>query len=233
MQKLTLIFLSVLFLLVLRASPASADTNVGGAITVDTTWTLAGSPYNVTSTVQVYGTSTTPTTLTIEPGVVVKFASGAALQIGNGTSQGALIAKGTTTDRITFTRSAASGTWAGITYNDGTVDSTAILENVDIQYSTGVTMTSASPTIRNSTITDVTGYGLNLSSTNPTIENVTITNNGVYGIYLSSSSPVITGGSLINTNSTGQGIYGSGSPAISNYNVSIVNSAGKYGLSDL
>jgi len=88
MQKLTLIFLSVLFLLVLRASPASADTNVGGAITVDTTWTLAGSPYNVTSTVQVYGTSTTPTTLTIEPGVVVKFASGAALQIGNGTSQG-------------------------------------------------------------------------------------------------------------------------------------------------
>ena len=88
MQKLTLIFLSVLFLLVLRASPASADTNVGGAITVDTTWTLAGSPYNVSSTVQVYGTSTTPTTLTIEPGVVVKFASGAALQIGNGTSQG-------------------------------------------------------------------------------------------------------------------------------------------------
>ncbi len=205
-----------------------ADTTVGGRISADTTWTLTGSPYIVTSTVQVYGTATTPVTLTIEPGVVVKFASGAGLTIGDSANQGSLIAQGTTGSRITFTRSGASGTWPGITFNDKTVDATAIIEYADVQYSAGVTMNSASPTIRNSAVTDVTGY-ISLSTSNPTLDTVTITNNGSYGIYLSSSSPVITGGSLTNTNTAGHGIYGSGSPVISNYNVSIVNTAGKYG----
>ncbi|RII28373.1 MAG: hypothetical protein CXR31_00305 [Geobacter sp.] len=219
-----------LFIVFSDVMPSRADTAVGGVISTDTTWTLAGSPYNVTSTVQVYGTSTTPVTLTIQPGVVVNFASNNGLQIGSGTSQGSLIAQGTTTDRIVFTRSAASGTWTGINFQDGTVDGTAVIENADIQYSTGVKVTSASPTIRNSTITNVTGNGLYLTSANPTIDTVTVGNNGSYGIYLSASSPTITGGSLSNTSTTGSGIYGSGSPVISNYNVSIVNSAGKYGL---
>ena len=46
--------------------PAMA-TDVGGIIDTDTTWDLAGSPYNITSTVQIdEGVS-----LTIEPSVVV------------------------------------------------------------------------------------------------------------------------------------------------------------------
>ena len=147
--------------------PSLADTTVGGVIPADTTWTLAGSPYNVTSTVQVYGTSTTPATLTIEPGVVVKFASNIGLQIGNGTSQGALVARGTTTNKVSiFTRSGTTGTWGSITFNDATVDATTVIENTDIQYNSGVSITSASPTIKTSTITNVTGYGLNLSSAN-------------------------------------------------------------------
>lgn len=94
-----------------------ADTTVGGAILADTTWTLANSPYVVTSTVQVYGTSSTPVTLTIEPGVVVKFNAGMGLQIGSGANKGSLIASGSTGSRITFTRNGASGTWAGLTFN--------------------------------------------------------------------------------------------------------------------
>jgi len=252
LKKYFWIFLFCLFILFSDVMLSLADTTVGGIISSDTTWTLAGSPYNVTSTVQVYGTSTTPATLTIQPGVVVKFASGVGLQIGNGTSQGALIAQGTASDRITFTRSATSGTWNGVTFQAGTVNATTDLENVDIQYSSGVTITSASPTIRNSTITNVTGYGLNLSSaspiidtvtitstgsygiylssSSPTITNSTITNNGTYGIYLNYSSPTITGGSLTNTSTTGYGIYGSGSPVITNYTVSSANSVGIYGL---
>jgi hypothetical protein len=230
LKKYFWIFLFCLFILFSDVMPSLADTTVGGVISSDTTWTLAGSPYNVTSTVQVYGTSTTPVTLTIEPGVVVKFASNAGLQIGNGTSQGALVAQGTASSRITFTRSATSGAWGSVSFQDGTVDAATDLENVDIQYSTGVTITSASPTIRNSTITNVTGYGLNLSSASPIIDTVTIANNGSYGIYLGSSSPTITGGSLTNSNATGYGIYGSGSPIISNYTVSSANSAGSYGF---
>jgi flagellar hook assembly protein FlgD len=241
------------FIMVLNLSPASwADTSVNGRISTDTTWTLAGSPYIATSTVQVYGTTSTPVTLTIEPGVVVKFNSGIGLQIGSGANQGALVSRGTDTSRITFTRSGASGTWAGITFYDGTVDGTTALEYSDVQYSTGIVMTSASPTIRNSTITDVIGYGMNLSTSNPTLQNVTIssannygmnlsssnpvmdnvlvTANGAYGIYLSSSSPIITGGSLTNTSATGHGMYGSGSPIISNYNVSIANTVNYYGI---
>ncbi|ACM22020.1 repeat-containing protein [Geotalea daltonii FRC-32] len=224
----TLLFF--LFILISHALPSFADTTVGGVISTDTTWTLAGSPYNVTSTVQVYGTSTTAATLTIEPGVVVKFASNTVLQIGSGASQGALIARGTTTERITFTRSGTTGTWGTIAFQDGTVDAITVIENADVQYNSGLSITSASPTIKTSTITDVTGYGINLSSANPIMENVAITNNGSYGLYLSNSSPIITGGSLTNTSTTGHGIYGSGSPTISNYSVSIVNSAGKYGL---
>ena len=204
---------------------------IGEQVSLDATWNQLVAPYVVVSgTVSVYNTTTTPSTLTIAPGAVVEFAANSGIQIGNNTSQGALIAQGTAANRITFTRYAASGTWAGITFNNGTADATTIIENADIQYSTGVAMTSASPTIRNSTITNVTGYGLYFSSSNPTIDTVTITNNGSYGIYLSASSPTISGGSLTNTNATGQGIYGSGSPVISNYNVSITNSAGKYGL---
>jgi hypothetical protein len=131
---LRVLFIS-LFILLFSHSPSHADTSVGGRIAADTTWTLAGSPYIATSTVQVYGTTTAPVTLTIEPGVVVKFASSAGLQIGNGTNQGALVAGRPAADRVTFTRSATSGTWSGLTFYDGTVDSATVLENVDVQLS--------------------------------------------------------------------------------------------------
>jgi flagellar hook assembly protein FlgD len=205
---------------------------IGEQVSQNTTWNQLVAPYVVVSgTVSVYNTTTSPPTLTIAPGTVVKFASGAGLQIGNGPSQGALVAKGTGSNRITFTRNAASGNWGNITFNDGTVDATTTIENADIQYSSDVYIYSSSPSIKNSTIKDINGsYGIMLNSANPVLENITITTNSTYGMYLSSSSPVISGGSLTNTNSTGQGVYGGGSPVISNYNVSIVNSAGKYGL---
>lgn len=71
-----------------------ADTNVSGNITTDTTWTLANSPYIVTGTVQVVEGAT----LTIDPGVTVKFNKDTFLRIG-----GELIAEGTETQMITFT----------------------------------------------------------------------------------------------------------------------------------
>ena len=184
---------------------------IGEQVKQDATWKKWAAPYVVTSDpVSVYKDTTGPATLTIDPGVTVKFASTSGLQIGSGASQGALVAGKPAADRVTFTRSGTSGSWGSITFNDGTVDGTTALVNVDIQYSSCVSMTSA----------------------NPTLQNVAIACDGAYGIILSSSSPVINGGSLTNTKSTGQGIYISGysSPAISNYSVSIVNTAGKYGV---
>jgi hypothetical protein len=71
-----IIFSSLLVLLSsFTVGPSSADTTVGGSISTDTTWTLSGSPYIVTSAVTVMGTDGDDgiTTLTIQPGVIVKF----------------------------------------------------------------------------------------------------------------------------------------------------------------
>jgi hypothetical protein len=56
---------------------APAATPIAGDIGVDTTWTLAGSPYVVSGPVRVLDTAT----LTIEPGVVVQFAPTAGLRV--------------------------------------------------------------------------------------------------------------------------------------------------------
>jgi len=64
------IFVLLAFLVCLpNASPA---TDVGGIINTDTTWDLAGSPYNITSKIQI----AEGVTLAIEPGVVVNGESG-------------------------------------------------------------------------------------------------------------------------------------------------------------
>jgi len=69
---------------------------VGGSISSSTTWALADSPFEVTSNVTV----SSPATLTIEPGVVVKFDAGTNLTILDGAT---LTANGTTESPITVT----------------------------------------------------------------------------------------------------------------------------------
>ncbi|MBE2198378.1 MAG: hypothetical protein IAE79_07180, partial [Anaerolinea sp.] len=107
----TAVFLTQPFL-----APAHADsllapetTYVSGPITVDTTWTAAGSPYVVTGDVTV----NSGVTLTIEPGVIVKFDLSRQLHI-NGT----LTAEGTAAQPITFT-SLRDDSVGGDTNGDG------------------------------------------------------------------------------------------------------------------
>lgn len=67
-------FISIVFALFLSSllqNAAIADTNVGGNITTNTTWTLAGSPYIATKDIYVSGSGAP--VLTIELGVTVKF----------------------------------------------------------------------------------------------------------------------------------------------------------------
>ncbi len=90
-----------------------SGTSVGGPITTNTTWTLAGSPYTVSADVVVL----VSISLTIEPGVTVKF--------GNGTSMivdGTLIVQADSGDRTTFTSdlpSPALGDWGSIRTRTG------------------------------------------------------------------------------------------------------------------
>ena len=104
MKKSTL--LSNLFLLL--STIIFAQTNVSGVITSNTTWSLINSPYIVTSNILV----SSGVTLTIEPGVTIKFNSG--LYIKN---EGIITAVGTSSNKITFESSANSpvkSDWSGI-----------------------------------------------------------------------------------------------------------------------
>jgi hypothetical protein len=100
-------FISFLaFLLILASINGNAQTKVSGVISTNTTWTKAGSPYNVTGNLLV----NSGVTLTVDPGVIVNFSSSKKLTI-----DGIVLAIGTITDSITFTGTS----WNGITTNSG------------------------------------------------------------------------------------------------------------------
>lgn len=103
----------VVFTLLFLAGMLNAySTNVNGGIYGNTTWTLANSPYIVTDTVVVFP----GVTLTIQPGVMVKFDDDVCLEI----RQGYLIAQGTLANPITFTSNSGSptiGIWGNIYLN--------------------------------------------------------------------------------------------------------------------
>lgn len=102
----------LLTLILLTFKVGHAQTSVSGGIYTNTTWALAGSPYIVTDTIVVFPN----VTLTIEPGVVVKFENDVRLEI----RQAKLIAIGTISDSIIFTSNSSSphpGIWRNIILN--------------------------------------------------------------------------------------------------------------------
>ena len=95
----------------------SADTPVSGAISTDTVWQKSASPYLVTDTIYVAEGAT----LTVQPGVTVRFESGRAMLI-----DGSIVAVGTQSDNIIFTSTAGRptvGLWGGIRITDTAVPS--------------------------------------------------------------------------------------------------------------
>src|SRR5437879_3247569 len=79
-----------------------------GGIFSDTTWSASLSPYIVTGTVTLFHGYT----LTIEPGVEVRFVAGTSLTV-----RGTLMAAGTQANHIVFTSNdcaPSKGSWGGI-----------------------------------------------------------------------------------------------------------------------
>jgi hypothetical protein len=119
MKTFTKKILTSVILITVIAFTLNAQTNVSGGIYANTTWTLANSPYIVVDTVVVFPN----VTLTIEPGVVVKFENNKRIEI----RQAKLMAIGTSADSIAFTSNASSptpGIYPGIYLNGGNLTST-------------------------------------------------------------------------------------------------------------
>ena len=220
------------------ANGVTGTTYVEGNITVDTTWTAAGSPYIVTGNILVENGAI----LTIEPGVIVKFNSAKAIQV-----DGQLVARGTETDPILFTSnhpSPTAGDWAGIWFTDSSIDASydeagnylsgTVMQYCTIKYGGGsspaLKIESASPFIDNCVIKNNNSPAIYISQGSPKINNSTITNNSISissnaygsGIYASGDGTIISGNILTNNsisavstwsyhyNAYGGGIYASG-----------------------
>jgi parallel beta-helix repeat protein len=108
----TLVPVAVLGLL--AAGSAGAETRVGGTISENTTWTKDQSPYVILSDVTVPA----GVTLTIEPGVTLRFKPDIADMHGDNKShlemqiQGSLVAHGAAGDTIYFTTDAETPRWS-------------------------------------------------------------------------------------------------------------------------
>ena len=164
---------------------ASGGVRVGGGtMTGSITWQAAGNPYVVTN----HLTVAEGTTLTLEPGVVVKFDQYRHLNV-----DGTLTAAGTPSSPITFTGATESLRWWGpITIRN---NGSATFDWCDIGYgaysdNAGILKTgTGSLTLKNSTIHHHGGDGLKIESGYSSfVSSGNMFSNNNYGVHLGSNT---------------------------------------------
>ena len=177
-------------------------TYISGVLEGQIAWTLAGAPYIVIADALVDGQSS----LTIESGVEVRFATGTTLYV-----DGALRAEGTEDNEVVFTSdkaSPAAGDWQGIQIRDSSDDSRTLLSHVRVQYAQGgINISSASPTVSYSTIvSNTTGIGCSWWGSGPLITNNLIAYNSTGIDCRPSEARVIS--NTVRNNGTGVKSFG-------------------------
>jgi hypothetical protein len=192
----------------------------GSAINTNATWNLTNTTYFLRDQFAVG----TDKTLTINAGVKVKFNNDIGLMVTGGNS--ALRVLGTSGNPVTFTSIhddgvggdtnnngsitlPTAGNWVEIQFGDNSNDALSLIDNALIRYGGGarccwtefgaITLLSANPTIKNSTIRDSRYYAYRADLNSfPALINNTLINNGINGITLTSD----VYGNAINTNAT-------------------------------
>ncbi|MDN5201354.1 IPT/TIG domain-containing protein [Fulvivirgaceae bacterium BMA10] len=175
-----------------------AQTTIAHGTEVSGTWSIAGSPYLIEGLVTIPANQT----LIIDPGVEIRFLTGEDFDMGDNQIdmgmlyvKGGLIAEGTVSDRILFTRQGISGNWGCIAFHE-IADPTSSLKYCKIEYANRVTglegvhyngaIDSRAATIRviNSEIINNNYIGIHCENSTPIIANNVIANNINSGLYL-------------------------------------------------
>lgn len=180
---LLIYFLMIFFLL---SSYVIASTNITENITQDTTWDTSGSPYTITKEIQIYD----DITLTISPGVEVRFDQNTALIIA-----GELKAIGTINNNIKFTSNSLTpsmGDWKYIQFLD-TATTTAYQPSFEYDYANHqILLTYSSGSIFDYCIIEYADIGIVTTDIYPGVKNSNIKNCKV-GVSINTSqsdSPV-------------------------------------------
>jgi len=169
-----------------------AQTNISSPFTVNTTLTIANSPYLITNSIDLNA----GVTVTIEKGVEVRFNSGVYLQVF-----GILNAKGV---KFTANGSTTKGFWDGIyvsyEYNGNLGNVT--LDSCTVEHASNIYVRHGQLTLKKSTLNNFSGYGVQISSMGTlNIENTTIKNTN-YPIYFYGPGRIIDGKNNLLTGNT-------------------------------
>ncbi|MCC6652408.1 MAG: hypothetical protein IT348_14755, partial [Candidatus Eisenbacteria bacterium] len=192
MRQLRVFLLLAAVLLVTSTAALAQTISITTGITSNTTWgptgTVVGTTFWVKNSIAINAGST----LTIQPGVVVKFSPGAQLAVN-----GAIQAVGTLANNIYFTSikddnnpagdtnadgnatAPATGDWNSILFGDATVDGSSALTYCDIRYAGSssygaLTFASSSHSVTNCFVRK-SYYGIDCSGTAaPTINSTSI-----------------------------------------------------------
>jgi len=170
-------------------------TYVEDSITQDTIWTLTDSPLVVSKDVTVNQN----VTLTIEPGVEIRFGGKFSLTVN-----GQLIASGTQDKIITFTSNKdqpEAEDWNTIRFN-GTEPS--ILAYCSIRYAiNGTTIENGNVEIKNCEISNNYQNGITIVNSTVKIQNNEIANNSQSGIHVTGDNQVTIQNNTIRSNADG------------------------------
>lgn len=159
--------------------PAVKATYVEGTIDKDTVWTLVDSPFIVSQNVSILQ----GVTLTIEPGVEVRFGEGPFTIIVSGR----LFAQGTEEKPIRFTsnkENPQAGDWATILFN-GTVQQPSLLEYCLVEYGTdGITVNGSTVTVQKSVLQFNLRNGITVLDGSITVRQTVLKSNNEGGIVV-------------------------------------------------
>lgn len=174
----------------------SSVADVSGVLAEDTVWTAAAGPYHVTANLTV----PVGVTLTIEPGTTVYVADGVVIDVA-----GRIVAEGTPTQRIRFTRMPGStGFWDGIRLDEAETGCRFVA--VDFAFADGGTanmyLLSSSVVLDNVSWSDTSKTLINLSGSSIELRNSVLPS--ITGAPLIQGGPIPVGGQgIIRGNSFG------------------------------